>query len=157
MSFVAVAVDCDFPLQNLPYGIFSTKDNVRDQLSSDWWCCCYQQCAWLWCALIGATVSAATLPHWSGHWRSGAGSVSSCSCLLHRPSPGCATAGQQANSQYSVASHTPKSQIQWTLTNPNSLRSEPVQIRSFGLVNALWTRSWRPQLRYGWNEVLLNF
>lgn len=28
MSFVAVAEDSDFPIQNLPYGIFSTANNV---------------------------------------------------------------------------------------------------------------------------------
>ncbi len=40
-----------------------------------------------------------------------------------------------------------KQLIQWTLTNPNSLGPDPVQIsESFGLVNA-----------YSLNEVLLNF
>lgn len=28
MSFIPVAQDCDFPLQNLPYGVFSTTGNV---------------------------------------------------------------------------------------------------------------------------------
>ena len=28
-SFVAVSPDSDFPLQNLPWGIFSTAANVR--------------------------------------------------------------------------------------------------------------------------------
>ena len=28
MSFIAVSEDSDFPIQNLPYGIFSTQDNV---------------------------------------------------------------------------------------------------------------------------------
>jgi hypothetical protein len=28
MSFIEVSVDSDFPIQNLPYGVFSTKDNV---------------------------------------------------------------------------------------------------------------------------------
>lgn len=27
-SFVDIPVDSDFPLENLPYGIFSTKENV---------------------------------------------------------------------------------------------------------------------------------
>lgn len=27
-SFVPVPPDSDFPIKNLPYGIFSTKDNV---------------------------------------------------------------------------------------------------------------------------------
>jgi len=30
MSFIEVAADSHFPIQNLPYGIFSTKDNVSD-------------------------------------------------------------------------------------------------------------------------------
>lgn len=29
MSFIAVGPESDFPLQNLPYGIFSTQENVR--------------------------------------------------------------------------------------------------------------------------------
>lgn len=28
MSFIEVSPDSDFPLQNLPYGVFSTADNV---------------------------------------------------------------------------------------------------------------------------------
>lgn len=28
MSFVPVAADSDFPIQNLPYGVFSTAGNV---------------------------------------------------------------------------------------------------------------------------------
>lgn len=29
MSIVPIPVDSDFPLENLPYGIFSTADNVN--------------------------------------------------------------------------------------------------------------------------------
>ncbi|KAF4143327.1 Fumarylacetoacetate (FAA) hydrolase family [Phytophthora infestans] len=32
MSFVPVAPDCDFPIQNLPYGIFSTKINDKKRV-----------------------------------------------------------------------------------------------------------------------------
>ncbi|POM75840.1 Fumarylacetoacetase, partial [Phytophthora palmivora] len=32
MSFVPVAPDCDFPIQNLPYGIFSTKNNDKKRV-----------------------------------------------------------------------------------------------------------------------------
>ncbi|KAF4321538.1 hypothetical protein BBO99_00009099 [Phytophthora kernoviae] len=32
MSFVPVAPDCDFPIQNLPYGIFSTKTNDKKRV-----------------------------------------------------------------------------------------------------------------------------
>ena len=28
MSFIEVSPDSHFPIQNLPYGVFSTKDNV---------------------------------------------------------------------------------------------------------------------------------
>ena len=28
MSFVEYSADCDFPIQNLPYGVFSTAGNV---------------------------------------------------------------------------------------------------------------------------------
>ena len=28
MSFIPVSPDSDFPIQNLPYGVFSTVDNV---------------------------------------------------------------------------------------------------------------------------------
>lgn len=30
MSFIQVPVDSDFPLENLPYGVFSTADNVSE-------------------------------------------------------------------------------------------------------------------------------
>jgi hypothetical protein len=33
MSFIEVSVDSDFPIENLPYGIFSTKDNVSQIFS----------------------------------------------------------------------------------------------------------------------------
>lgn len=33
MSFIPVAEDSDFPIQNLPYGVFSTQSNV----SIDFW------------------------------------------------------------------------------------------------------------------------
>ncbi|XP_048649418.1 fumarylacetoacetase isoform X1 [Marmota marmota marmota] len=29
MSFIPVAEDCDFPIHNLPYGVFSTQDNMK--------------------------------------------------------------------------------------------------------------------------------
>ena len=32
MSFVAVPPDSNFPIQNLPYGIFSTKNDVRSRI-----------------------------------------------------------------------------------------------------------------------------
>ncbi|ELW70696.1 Fumarylacetoacetase [Tupaia chinensis] len=32
MSFIPVAKDSDFPIQNLPYGVFSTKDNPRPRI-----------------------------------------------------------------------------------------------------------------------------
>lgn len=32
MSFIAVAEDSDFPIQNLPYGVFSTPDNPRRRI-----------------------------------------------------------------------------------------------------------------------------
>merc|ERR1712136_577472 len=32
MSFVPVPVGSDFPLENLPYGIFSTSDNVKPRI-----------------------------------------------------------------------------------------------------------------------------
>ncbi|CAF3209772.1 unnamed protein product [Rotaria sp. Silwood2] len=32
MSFIEVSIDSHFPLQNLPYGIFSTKDNVKPRI-----------------------------------------------------------------------------------------------------------------------------
>lgn len=32
MSFVSVAPDCDFPIQNLPYGVFSTKTNEKKRV-----------------------------------------------------------------------------------------------------------------------------
>ncbi len=28
MSFIEVSPDSDFPIENLPYGVFSTKNNV---------------------------------------------------------------------------------------------------------------------------------
>jgi hypothetical protein len=31
MSFVPVANDSDFPIENLPFGIFSSADNVSDR------------------------------------------------------------------------------------------------------------------------------
>lgn len=35
MSFIPVAQDCDFPLQNLPYGVFSTTGNVSRGRGAD--------------------------------------------------------------------------------------------------------------------------
>uniref|UniRef100_A0A0K0FMY5 Fumarylacetoacetase n=1 Tax=Strongyloides venezuelensis TaxID=75913 RepID=A0A0K0FMY5_STRVS len=32
MSFVNVSADCEFPIQNLPYGVFSTKDNEKKRI-----------------------------------------------------------------------------------------------------------------------------
>ncbi|CAF4452252.1 unnamed protein product, partial [Adineta steineri] len=32
MSFIEVNSDSDFPIQNLPYGIFSTKDNAKHRI-----------------------------------------------------------------------------------------------------------------------------
>ncbi|KAK2164141.1 hypothetical protein LSH36_68g07005 [Paralvinella palmiformis] len=32
MSFIEVSADCDFPIQNLPYGVFSTKDNHQHKI-----------------------------------------------------------------------------------------------------------------------------
>ncbi|CAF0970627.1 unnamed protein product [Adineta steineri] len=32
MSFIEVNSDSDFPIQNLPYGIFSTKDNTKHRI-----------------------------------------------------------------------------------------------------------------------------
>ncbi|XP_045417461.1 fumarylacetoacetase [Lemur catta] len=32
MSFIPVAEDCDFPIQNLPYGVFCTADNPRPRI-----------------------------------------------------------------------------------------------------------------------------
>ncbi|KAK2164142.1 hypothetical protein LSH36_68g07006 [Paralvinella palmiformis] len=32
MSFIEVSADCDFPIQNLPYGVFSTKDNPQHRI-----------------------------------------------------------------------------------------------------------------------------
>ncbi|RLN14213.1 hypothetical protein BBJ28_00009347 [Nothophytophthora sp. Chile5] len=32
MSFVSVAPDSDFPIQNLPYGVFSTKTNEKKRV-----------------------------------------------------------------------------------------------------------------------------
>ncbi|XP_075860802.1 fumarylacetoacetase isoform X2 [Microcebus murinus] len=32
MSFIPVAEDCDFPIQNLPYGVFSTAGNPRPRI-----------------------------------------------------------------------------------------------------------------------------
>ncbi|MFH4973635.1 hypothetical protein AB6A40_000344 [Gnathostoma spinigerum] len=32
MSFIEVSSECDFPIQNLPYGVFSTKDNPRKRI-----------------------------------------------------------------------------------------------------------------------------
>lgn len=29
-SFVEYSSDCDFPIENLPYGVFSTKNNVSN-------------------------------------------------------------------------------------------------------------------------------
>jgi hypothetical protein len=31
MSFIEVSGDSHFPIQNLPYGVFSTKDNVSQK------------------------------------------------------------------------------------------------------------------------------
>jgi fumarylacetoacetase len=32
MSFVEYSADCDFPIQNLPYGVFSTAGNDRHRI-----------------------------------------------------------------------------------------------------------------------------
>eukprot|EP00121_Abeoforma_whisleri_P016695 Awhi_evm1s15308 len=32
MSFVSYSADCEFPIQNLPYGIFSTSDNATQRI-----------------------------------------------------------------------------------------------------------------------------
>ena len=32
MSFIEVSAECHFPIQNLPYGIFSTASNVRGRV-----------------------------------------------------------------------------------------------------------------------------
>ena len=34
-SFVHVAPDSDFPIQNLPWGVFSTPANVRSKIEAD--------------------------------------------------------------------------------------------------------------------------
>lgn len=33
MSFVEVPPNCHFPIQNLPYGVFSTRDEVKDHVT----------------------------------------------------------------------------------------------------------------------------
>lgn len=35
-SFVNYGPNCEFPIQNLPYGIFSTKDNVIKVTKISW-------------------------------------------------------------------------------------------------------------------------
>lgn len=36
MSFIQVDKDSDFPLQNLPYGVFSTKEEVSNSKLCSW-------------------------------------------------------------------------------------------------------------------------
>lgn len=36
MSFIQVDKDSDFPLQNLPYGVFSTKEEVSNSKICSW-------------------------------------------------------------------------------------------------------------------------
>ncbi len=33
MSFIEISVDSHFPIENLPYGVFSTKNDVSQKLS----------------------------------------------------------------------------------------------------------------------------
>lgn len=39
MSFIQVDKDSDFPLQNLPYGVFSTKEEVSSSKTLSLGCC----------------------------------------------------------------------------------------------------------------------
>lgn len=37
-SFVEYSSDCDFPIENLPYGVFSTKNNVSNIIYENYTC-----------------------------------------------------------------------------------------------------------------------
>lgn len=51
MSFIHVDKDSDFPLQNLPYGVFSTREEVSDST------CCPWAVVMVWILWIGETPS----------------------------------------------------------------------------------------------------
>lgn len=51
MSFIHVDKDSDFPLQNLPYGVFSTREEVSNSM------CCPWAVIIVWSLRIGGTPS----------------------------------------------------------------------------------------------------